>query len=129
MNKHDFLNAKQYQLELVLLGFLLAQPGDRERIMEKLSADSLFGKSTGEVYRALLEGDRDGVRQEFEAIHKLEDGKPIADTLVEAIEQKAHEAYVREQVAAIMVDIDMSELSTLESRLSTCLQHVKGKSR
>lgn len=126
MERKDFLDAKRYQLELILVGFALASTGDRKRILERMSDESLSRPSTRACISGIRSKDRNAVRDAFGAIVPVEDGKTLLDCLMDKLESMDREETVRTMLADIFASAKVESLEDVGERLETAMAFVRG---
>lgn len=126
MDRHEYIQAKRYQLELILIGFALACTGDRKKIIERVDAESLSSTRTRTWLRAIGDGDRDAIRGSADAMFGCDEGRTVLDALIDKIESLERSERISSLVADVMAANEFRD-GALEQKLEAALDYVRSR--
>ena len=129
MERQEYLQAKRYQLELILVGYLLAMEGDKsegKKIIERVDPESLSSPRTRAWLSAIRDKDRESVRKSADAMFGCEEGKTVLESLMDKIESLERTNRISSLVADVMAANELRE-DALEEKLEAALDYVRAK--
>lgn len=127
MNAAKIAEATRYRIELILTGMVLAKSGDRERILDHLSSDSIANPTLRRIIEGVRHVSANTVFEALEEIGIAADGC-VLDRVLKCHEDLVQEDWEREAVAMILTSSVMEDRKTLEQRLEAALDFLRNKS-
>lgn len=107
---HD---ARLYSLELVLLGMVLAQDGDRDEILSHIDEKELFSERVGKCIKAVRtrdSGDVASARKAFEGM-----GLKVGDSVRDELIARVKVTNARRKLQRSLFDVSVSPNGDIES--------------
>lgn len=110
MEREEFLDAKRHQIELVLLGVLLAGNGARYDVMGKLRQGDFSREKNGNCFTAMKNQDVNLVRTYFRTLGvKIKDGETVIDSLVNQVVNQKQNDVARERLSLILASFNVND--------------------
>ena len=123
----EYLDARTYRVELILLGMALARDGDRDRILDSISHDDLSRDSTQDLLLAVADKDLVQVKRFFKGIGvEISAGETILEAVVGWIHGMNAKRTAAEHVARLLSTAAVDDLEEIEERLKESLATVQG---
>ena len=123
MDKADFLEAKRYQLELILIGAMIAITDDRKKIIELMDDREFTDTRNRDCFKAVRDNNAPLVRTFFEGIGVLADNKErVIDALVRTLKSKSEETRTREAISCILTSTKFDSIDDLRMRLEEAMR-------